>query len=703
MLENFIIEAYTLKHENTFAIFDPFGNIEPAGRKEGGIFYNGTRYLSKYQMFLWDKRPLLLSSSIKDDNSIFIVDLTNQNIFLSNNCEIPEGSIHILRNKFLYENNCYEKIYLENFTNLSVNLELTFYFDSDFADIFEIRGFRRKKPGEKLLPQIKKDKLILSYKGIDNKIRKTLISFSINPEIISSDKVLFKISLKPKSHFTFYILISCLLENEKPTEISYKKALFYITNRIEKWNEETCEIYTSNEQFNLWVKRSWSDIVMLISKTSEGPYPFAGIPWFSTPFGRDGIITSLECLWINPSIAKGTLSFLASTQAKKFDISQDAQPGKIIHEIRKGELAEAKELPYALYYGSIDATPLFIILAGLYYDRTGDLEFIEHIWTNILMAMEWIENYGDLDKDGFIEYVACEKGLKNKGWKDSGDSVFHANGELAEPPIALVEVQGYVYKAKIEGAKLADVLGKKELALKWRKSAEGLKNKINKTFWCDEISFYGMALDKNKNLCKVRTSNAGHLLFTQVVPFDKAKKIVSVLFEKHFFSGWGIRTVSSLEKRYNPLSYHNGSVWPHDNAIIAYGLAQYGFKNEAMRILKALFEASTFFKLHRLPELFCGFSRRPNEGPTHYPVACHPQAWAAGAVFLLLQACLGLSFNRNIIKFHHPVLPKFLDEIWIKNLKVKNGKVDLYLKRFEKDVVINVINKEGDVRISIEK
>jgi glycogen debranching enzyme len=694
-------ETYTLKSEESFAIFDALGNIEAGG--EEGLYYKGTRFLSRYELFLYSFRPVLLSSAIKEDNTLFTIDLTNPDIFLNEKLVIPKGCVHILRNKFLYKNSCYERIHIENFSLSPIEFTLSFFFEGDFADIFEIRGFKRKQRGEFLPPLTERTKIVFGYKGIDGVIRKTQIMFSHPAINLSSKQAEFGIKLKPKESYTLHIVIHCLVGEEKPEELSYKKALFYITHRLKCWEESTCKISTSNEQFNQWLKRSLADIIMLLTETEKGPYPFAGIPWFTTPFGRDAIITALECLWINPEIAKGTLAFLAETQAKEFDPEKDAEPGKIIHEIRKGELASAGEVPFALYYGSIDATPLFVILAGKYLERTGDVEFIKKIWENIVLAMEWIKKYGDLDGDGFVEYVPSEKGLINKGWKDSFDSVFYEDGSFPEPPIALVEVQGYVYYAKRKAAKLAEALDKKELAQKWRKEARELRKKIEEIFWCEEIGCYALALDGKKRLCRVRTSNAGHLLFAKAVESSRARKLGELFFEKHFFSGWGIRTLSSLEKRFNPLSYHNGSVWPHDNAIIAYGFAKYRLKNYTLKLLQSLFEASTFFKLHRIPELFCGFRRRPNEGPTHYPVACHPQAWSAGTVFFMLQACLGINFKENHLFLHYPTLPPFLQEVWIQNLKLKKGKVDLHFKRYEKDVVVNVLNKEGDVKIFIEK
>lgn len=697
------VETYTLKHQDCFAIFDAFGNIDVSINPEEGFYYKGTRFLSKFKFHIFNECPILLSASVKEDNTLFTSDLTNPDFRLDDILLIPKGTIHIFRSRFLYENCCYEKFVVRNFHLSPVEISFSFHFESDFSDIFEVRGFTRKKKGNFLKPLREKNKVILGYEGLDKKKRCIEISFNHLPEDFCEDCARFKIYLNPREEYQLLITLKCLIENEVYPRLSYSKALYLVKNHLKNWEETSCKIYTSNTHFNQWLKRSWADIVMLTSNTPYGPYPYAGIPWFNTIFGRDGIITSLECLWINPALAKGTLSYLSETQAREFNPFQDAQPGKIIHEIRTGELAETGEIPYARYYGSVDATPLFVILASEYLERTGDLEFIKNIWKNIVMAIQWMDNYGDMDGDELIEYIPSEKGLTNKGWKDSEDSVFYEDGTLAKPPIALIEIQGYAYRAKKEAAKLARLFGEKALAEKWEKSAERIKDLIEEKFWCEDIKCYALALDGDKRPCKVRTSNAGHLLFAKAISLSRARQLYTHFFENHFFSGWGIRTLSSLEKRYNPLSYHNGSVWPHDNAIIGFGFSLYGLKYGTLKILEALFEASTFFKLHRIPELFCGFKKRPNEGPTHYPVACHPQAWAAGVVFLLLQGCLGLSFDDNKIVFNHPLLPNFIEELWIKDLKFKEGKVDLYLKNYGEDVVINVIKKEGNIKILIEK
>jgi len=367
-------------------------------------------------------------------------------------------------------------------------------------------------------------------------------------------------------------------------------------------------------------------------------------------------------------------------------------------------MAALGEIPFGRYYGSVDATPLFCVLAGAYYDRTGDKGFIKIIWPSIELALKWMDTYGDADGDGFVEYFRrSSSGLVHQGWKDSPDSVFHSDGTLAESPIALCEVQGYVYAARCAAAKLAAALGLTELAEELKHRAQGLKEKFERSFWCEDLSTYVLALDGKKRPCYVRTSNAGHCLFTGIAGPERAKRVAETLLSQELFSGWGIRTLASSEVRYNPMSYHNGSIWPHDNALIAYGLARYGFKELALNVFTGLFDASLFLDLHRIPELFCGFTRRPGEGPTLYPVACTPQSWAAASVFLLLQSCLGLSIkgSQSELCFCYPLLPEFLQRVEIKNLRVGGGSVDLLLQRYAQDVGINVTRKEGNLRIVV--
>ena len=488
--------------------------------------------------------------------------------------------------------------------------------------------------------------------------------------------------------------------------LSYQKAFGQAADELRTSKSRTCEIHTSNEQFNDWLSRSLADLYMMLTETPQGPYPYAGVPWFSTPFGRDGIITALQMLWLDPDVARGVLAYLAAAQATETIAERDEEPGKILHETRMGEMANLGEIPFGRYYGSVDSTPLFLVLAGAFYEWTGDLRFIESIWPNIELALDWIDHHGDMDGDGFVEYSSrTGRGLVQQGWKDSNDSVFHQDGVLAEGPVALCEVQGYVYDAKRKAARMASALGRSALAEDLLRQADNLKRLFEKAFWQDDLFTYALALDGQKRPCRVRASNAGHCLFSGIADRDHARSTAQTLMSESMFSGWGIRTLATSESRYNPMSYHNGSIWPHDNSIVAYGLSRYGFTHSAMKVFEGLFDAAMFLDLHRLPELFCGFGRRSSQGPTVYPLACAPQSWAAGSVFLLLQASLGLSFDaeREQLRFNYPQLPDFLQEIQIKNLKAGKARIDLLMRRHAGDVGINVLRREGPVEVVVVK
>jgi glycogen debranching enzyme len=579
-------------------------------------------------------------------------------------------------------------------------------FRADFADIFEVRGTPRTRKGEVLPPIIEEDKLILSYHGLDGVIRRTQIQFAPQPHALTADEAQFELSLRPQEEETFFVTAAFQTGSTRTSPVSYDHAATQASARQQEARAQLSDIYTSNEQFNDWINRSFSDLHLMMTDMPGGPYPYAGVPWFSTAFGRDGIITALECLWVNPAIARGVLNFLAATQATELIPERDAEPGKILHETRGGEMAALGEIPFGRYYGSVDATPLFVLLAGAYYERTGDRALIENIWPNLERALQWIDTYGDADGDGFVEYCRHSRnGLVQQGWKDSHDSVFHSDATLADGPIALCEVQGYVFAAKLAAANLAMLLNRFDQAARLRSQAETLRNRFEEAFWCDELSTYALALDGKKRPCRVRTSNAGHCLFSGIASPERARRVAQTLIREDSFSDWGVRTVASSEARYNPMSYHNGSVWPHDNALIAAGFARYHLNREVVRILTGMFDTSLFVDLHRMPELICGFPRRADEAPTLYPVACAPQSWAAAGVFLLLQSCLGLHIDavQRRISFNYPVLPEFLGRIRIGNLRLQNAVVDLQLERHGGDVGLNVLRREGDVEIVVVK
>ncbi len=695
-----------LNQGDTFGLFDRYGDIHSLRTGSHGLYHEGTRFLSRFELTLNGERPLLLSSTIKENNVLLNIDLTNPDLRDEGQVEIPRGALHLSRARFLWQGLCLERLRVHNYSLLPVPVQLSISVDADFADLFEVRGEVRNRRGRRLVAVTSKDGISLGYEGLDRVDRRVTLRCVPAPSAVDADGIRFDTLLPAGEVAQWDLTISCEAGTRIRSDLSYEHALTEVEQDLHSASTNDCLIVTSNEQFNVWLNRSLADLHTMVSDTPDGPYPYAGVPWFSTPFGRDGLITAFEFLWVNPTIARGVLAYLAATQAREVVLEQDAEVGKILHETRKGEMAALNEIPYGRYYGSIDATPLFIMLAGAYYERTGDQAFITCIWPNIELALQWIDETGDLDGDGFVEYSRRSKdGLIHQGWKDSHDAVFHADGRPADGPIALCEVQGYVFAAKRSAARLALVLGCTKQARQLLKEADTLQTQFERNFWCNDLSLYALALDGFKQPCRVRTSNAGHCLWTGIADQKHGMRTAKTLVGREFFNGWGVRTVAATETRFNPMAYHNGSVWPHDNALIAAGMASYGFKQGALKILSGLFDATLFLDLHRLPELMCGFSRRAGEGPTLYPVACNPQTWSSVALFLLLQSCLGLRIEapRARLSFSQPVLPPFLEHIQIKNLRIGEAEVDLSLERHAKDVGINILRREGHIEIVVTK
>ena len=693
----------TLKHGDCFAVVDSYGDIGATSGGPDGLFFHDTRHLSQLEILLNGQPPLLLGSNVRDDNSILTVDLTNPDITLDQNRVLPKDVLHVVRTLFLWRGTAYQRMRIENHGDRPFDLRLSLAFASDFADVFEVRGMRRKRRGTGHARIDSNTQVSLLYRGLDGGERRTMVFFDPAPAQLSSGLASYAFQLAPHESRSVYMTVQCERGAEHGLPLPFRKGLRGAFQERKTASRGLTTIVTSNQVFNEVLCRSMADLAMLTTDTPEGPYPYAGIPWYSTTFGRDGIITALQALWCDPRIAKGVLKRLAAHQAVEADPLNDAEPGKIPHEMRSGEMAALREVPFALYYGTADATPLFVLLAGLYVEHTGDVETLRQLWPNITAALAWIDGPGDPDRDGFVEYHrADEQGLVNQGWKDSNDAIFHADGSLVQGPIALCEVQGYVYAAKRLAARSARRLNEHALAQTLDAQAAKLAEQFEAAFWCEDIGTYALALDGSKQPCRVRTSNAGQVLFSGIARPDRAELVMRDLMRPSFFSGWGVRTLAREEKRYNPMSYHNGSVWPHDNSLIAAGFARYGHKNAVDRIFNGLFAAATYMDLRRLPELYCGFQRGRERGPTLYPVACSPQAWAAGTPLLLLQSSLGLEFDldRNEILLRKPQLPSFLQEITLRNLRLGASTVDLMLRRQGEQVSLQVLRNEGQIRVA---
>jgi glycogen debranching enzyme len=691
----------TLKHDDTFAVVDSHGDIgaSPGGRD--GLFHRDTRFLSRFELLVNGMQPLLLGSNQRDDNTVLTVDLTNPDIYLEGRLLLEKDVLHIVRTMFLWRGALYQRIAVHNHFDRPVAVQLSFAFGADFADLFEVRGMRRERRGVSRAPEVGAGKIVLSYEGLDQRTRRTSLMFDPEPTQSAASAASYRMRVRPGQTIPFFLCVACdQPKGERPTY--FLRGMIQARRELKAARQRAGDVESSNQIFNEFVRRSTADMHMLTTQTPHGRYPYAGIPWYSTTFGRDGLITALQVLWLDPLLARDVLRRLAALQASDYDAPADAEPGKVLHEMRGGEMAALREVPFGLYYGSVDSTPLFVLLLGLYAERTGDYDFVRSLWPHVEAALGWIDGPGDPDRDGFVEYHrATNKGLVNQGWKDSVDAVFHADGSLAEGPIALAEVQGYVYAAKRAAADCAAFIGREEQARALNEQAQQLAEQFNRRFWCDDIGTYALALDGGKHPCRVRSSNAGQLLFTGIVPPERARQIADQLLEPRFFSGWGIRTIARGEARYNPMSYHNGTIWPHDNALIALGFARYGFARHVNQVFRSLFEAASYMELRRLPELFCGFQRGRNRGPTFYPVACSPQAWASAAPFLLLQASLGITFEpgRKAIRLRDPMLPDFLDEVRLRNLRIDDVSADLLIRRRGSSVLVDVLQREGSIEV----
>jgi glycogen debranching enzyme len=692
----------TLKQGDTFGVFDPSGDCMPEGGSAEGLYHRDTRHVSLFVIMIGDTRPVLLSSTLSDDNATLTCDLTNPDLHQDGRL-LDHDLIHLRRSRFLWQGACYERLAVSNYGQARQHVKISLLFDADFADLFEVRGTHRARHGTPHPQLCGADSATLSYTGLDDLRRETRFRFDPAPASLVAGRAEFALDLPPAGTQVLFMEIACApAPVTRPARRDFFAAMAESRRALRRIAARGTSVATDNAIFNQAVRRSVADLALLISQTPQGLYPYAGIPWFSTVFGRDGLITALQTLWADPSISLGVLRHLAANQADSYDPAADAEPGKILHEIRHGEMAELGEVPFRRYYGSVDSTPLFVMLAGAYLGRTGDLASIAAIWPNIERALGWIETDGDADGDGFVEYGRRPgQGLANQGWKDSHDSISHQDGSLATGPIALVEVQAYVFGAWRAAAGIARRLGHGGRADALEEKARALRAQFDAQFFDAALGTYVLALDGAKRPCRVCASNAGHALFTGIALESRASAVVATLMDGKSFSGWGVRTLAAGQSRYNPMSYHNGSVWPHDNALIAAGFARYGYRAEAGRIFEGLFAASIHIDLRRLPELFCGFARQRSRGPTFYPVACSPQAWAAVAPLSLMQSSLGLGFDPQTaqIRFDRPGLPPFLDQVVLRNLALGQGGAAVAIRRVHDRIAVEVLEQRGHVQV----
>jgi glycogen debranching enzyme len=700
---------WSTKEGDMFLCADGEGNLDAEAATGSGFYWRDTRYLSDFRLEVDGRPPLLLSTSA-DRAFASHIDLANQDLVDdSGTVTAVQGTVNFRRTRVI-DGRLYERIRVKNYNAAAVELTLQLTFGTDFADIFEVRGLRRATRGKLAQPKADKRSAAFAYAGLDGVFRETRIIFELEPTEVEvrGEQVVaaWRLRLEPTHTEMIALNVEAWAAGAPPQQKPFDAAMQGLRRSYESWERSCTRVWTDNQLYNSLLARGLRDLRALLTPTGHGNLVAAGIPWFVAPFGRDSLLTCHQTLLLNPDLTRTTLEVLAAFQADEVDEWRDAQPGKILHELRQGELAGAGEIPHTPYYGSIDSTPLWLLLLGTYYRWTGDLEFCRRLLPNVERALEWVERYGDLDGDGFLEYQrSSPRGLVNQGWKDSHDSVVHVDGKLAEGPIALAEVQGYVYLAKLRVAEVYEALGQASRAADLRAQAAALRAAFNQRFWVDSEQFMAMALDGEKRPVASVSSNPAHGLYCGIVEPDKAAPLARRLLAPDMFSGWGVRTLSKSAVAYNPMSYHNGSIWPHDNAIIGAGLKRYGFAKATNRVATAMFEMAVTVDDMRLPELFCGFTRRSPNRPVAYPVACSPQAWAAGAPFLLLQAMLGISADApaNTINVNKPQLPGWLNTVELHDLRIGRSSISIVFQRHGETTGFSLLDKDGDVRVLMEE
>jgi glycogen debranching enzyme len=694
------IENLTLIDGKTFSATNDAGDIYPPRSPDVGFFHDDTRFLSQLELRIGGCRTVVLSSSTEKTFSSQI-ELTTGNLRLRDSFDLPENTVHIRREQLLASNILFDRLTLENFNLEPVDFVVEMLFDADFVDVFQVRGVVRREHGHYYKPVVRDDSILFHYRGLDNVVRQTLVKLSPTPTQVQECIARWELHLQPLKQARIDVSMAAIVEGLSARGGNYTQDHYLQQRRSQfaAWESNSTTFKSNNEVFDELLKTSIADFHALQIPQGEHRIIAAGIPWFATMFGRDSLIAAYQSLLLNSRLATDTLRVLARYQGKEYNDWRDEEPGKILHEYRDGEMTRCGEMPFGPYYGSLDSTPLFLVLLGETFNWTGDEELVAELLPNAYAALDWIDKYGDLDGDGFVEFQRrSSQGLVNQAWKDSGDAYLHRDGSVAPTPIAPCEVQGYVYDARIRMAQLLRASSDVQRAEKLKREALELSRRFERAFWLPERGFYAMALDANKKPVEVVSSNPGHLLFARIISKERARIVSNRLLRDDMFNGWGWRTMSSEERVFNPLSYHRGSVWPHDNSIIAHGMGLNEMRDGALRILTTLYQAAVNFRDYRLPELFCGVRRRDYDEPVHYPVSCSPQAWASGAMFLILTSVLGIrpSAPRKELNIINPRLPEWLDYLHIRRLRIGRSIVGLDFSRRGDRTFCNVVDVEGD-------
>jgi glycogen debranching enzyme len=695
-------DTLTLIDGKTFVSTDESGDISPPGAPDVGFFHEDTRFLSQLELKIGGYRTVVLSSS-NERSFASQIELTTGSATLRETIDLPENTIHIRRDQLLSGNRFFDLFTFDNFNLKPVEFVVEIVYAADFMDVFQVRGSARERCGHYFKPLSRGNEIEFPYRGLDDIARTTIVQLSPAPHSISEGPVVscsYRVQLGSMQRFRIETNVMALLPGEKRTNpTDHGDSLRRRRHAFEQWHDESTHFRSGNEEFDRLLRTCVADFHALQIPNGREHIIAAGIPWFATIFGRDSIVASYQSLVLNPRLAADTLRVLSRYQGREENDWRDEQPGKILHESRGGEMTNTMEIPFGAYYGSADATPLFLVLCSEYFNWTGDQSLLNELRPAIYKALDWIDRYGDLDGDGLIEYLRrSPRGLINQGWKDSWDANMHNDGSVAVPPIALIEVQGYVYDAKYRLSRLLRLFGDGARADRLRKEATEMARRIDKAFWMPRKSYFAMALDKDKRPLEVISSNVGHLLFSRALRADRARAVAQRLMQQDLHSGWGWRTLASSERVFNPMSYHRGSVWPHDNSLIAHGLCLYDMTKAALHTLTTLFHAALRFRDYRLPELFCGMQRRDHDAPVNYPVSCSPQAWASGTILFMLTSILGIrpSAPTGELNIVNPALPEWLNSLELRNLRIGNSRVGLDFARRGERTFCNVVDVEGD-------
>ncbi|MEB3359622.1 MAG: amylo-alpha-1,6-glucosidase [Synechococcales bacterium] len=711
----------TLKDNDLFLMTDLVGNISGSRNDDAitnlGLFCQDTRFLSRLELQFERRSPILLSSTARSGFT------------LSALCANPHIEDHIraetigIQREMVLNGGLFEELTITNYRTRPTSFEISLSFGSDFVDLFEIRGKQRPQRGELMWALANQQDgasgqqqgdgsfphtLTLAYQGEDGALRESRIEFAHRrPDRLEGTTAVWQLDLEPHETVLLGYRLNLLVDGSPASTVSLSTTLMQAkaSEAMEEqdWDSRVTRIRSDSRSFNQLIEQAEKDIYLL-RQTFDGRKALsAGVPWFATLFGRDSIIAASQTLILDPTIACETLAILAHYQGQEFNDWRDEEPGKILHELRLGEMARCNEVPHTPYYGTVDATPLWLMLYAEYYEWTHDRDTLDRLWENALAAMAWIDR--SLEETGYLTYQRrSPQGLPNQGWKDSDDCHVDAKGQLIDTPIALCEPQAYAYAAKMRLSAIARLQQRADLADQWQDDARALKQRFNRDFWMPEAGYYAFALDGTGRPARSITSNPGHCLYLDILPEDRIQSVAERLQAPDMFSGWGIRTLSSRSPAYNPMGYHVGSVWPHDNSLIAIGLRSLGLVDQAMEIAQGIFDMTFEQPYYRPPELFCGHERTPGGSPIRYPVACSPQAWASGSIFQLLQMSLNLVPHapQNTLLINNPTLPKSISCLMLENLRVGSTILDLEFERSEDITACRVVKKRGNLRVVIE-